>query len=91
MVEMLVVLGLIAAGALLVAGLLKVLLVMFLLPFKIAFLLAKGLFGLVIVGPVLIVTLLVIMGTLPIICIALLAPLAVLALVFAGVLSLLFG
>ena len=91
MFETLIVLGVLAGGVMLLFGLLKLLVVVLLLPFKIAFLLAQGLIGLVIAVPVLIITSLVLVGTLPVICFFVLLPLAIVGAAFVGLLHLLFG
>ena len=91
MIETLIVLGVLAGGVVILFGFLKLLVLVLLLPFKIAFLLAKGLIGLVIAVPVLIITSLVLVGTLPVICFVVLLPLAVVGAAFVGLLRLLFG
>jgi len=91
MVELLVVLGILAGGAFLALGLLKLLVVLLLIPFKIAFLMAKGFLGLFIVVPVLIVVALALLGTLPVVCAVLLIPLGIVAAVFVGIMGLFFG
>ncbi len=91
MFETLIVLGILVGGVVLLFGLLKLLVLVLLLPFKIAFLLAKGLIGLVIAVPVLIITSLVLVGTLPFIYFVVLLPLAIVGAAFVGLLHLLFG
>ena len=90
MFELVFVGAIVAGGVLLAVGLLKLLVVVLLLPLKLAFILAKGLLGLVIGVPVLILTLLVLVGTLPVIFVVLLLPLAIAGAAFVGFLRLLF-
>jgi len=90
MFELLFVGAIVAGGVLLAVGLLKLFVIVLLLPLKLAFVLAKGLVGLVIGIPALILTLLVILGTLPVIFVVLLLPLAIVGAAFAGIMRIFF-
>lgn len=86
MIEMLVIVGAVVLGFAILVGIVKVLFGLLLLPFKAALWLTKGLVGLFIAIPVLVVVYLVVANVVPIVLFALLLPFV---LFIAGVMLLL--
>lgn len=82
MLEVLFLLAIVALGIVVLAGILKLLFALVLLPFKIVLWTAKGLLGLLLIVPMVIVGILVITNIVPILLFLLLLPLF---LVVAGV------
>lgn len=72
--ELIVLFGALALGVLLLAGILKLLVVLLLLPFKLAWWTAKGLIGLLLFLPVLVVGFLVVTNVFPLVLMLLLLP-----------------
>lgn len=74
MIELLLLVGIVVVGFALLAGIVKLLFGLILFPFKAAFWLTKGLVGLVIAIPVLVIVYLVAANIIPIVLFALLLP-----------------
>ena len=86
MLEVLFLIGIVALGIVLLAGVLKLLFTLVLLPFQIIWWTAKGLLGLLLVVPLLVVGVLVVANVLPMVLLFLLLPVF---LVLAGIVMLL--
>jgi hypothetical protein len=74
MIELLLFIGAIALGIAVIVGVVKLLFAVMLLPFKAAIWIGKGLFGLLIALPVLVIVLLVVTNVVPLVLFALLLP-----------------
>jgi hypothetical protein len=88
MIELLVLAGAVVFGLAVLIGILKLMWALVLLPFKAAFWMAKGLLGLVIAVPLLIIGYLLIANVFPLILLVLLLPVIVLVVAVGFVLSL---
>ena len=74
MFELLVLLGVCALAGMLLIGLLKLLVVLLVLPFKIVFFLAKGVLGLLLVVPAVLLIIFILTNALPVVLFLLILP-----------------
>jgi hypothetical protein len=90
MFELLFVFGILALGVLALIGFLKLLVALVLLPFKIAWWTAKGLVGLLLVVPLIVISVLVVTNVFPLVLFMLLLPVIIVTAAVAFLVKLVF-